>query len=60
MTFGDLTILLSGIGTLAIFSFLLKENAFYRFFEHLFIGIAAGYLPVVTIKTFLSPRSRTS
>ncbi len=50
------TILLAGVSTLAIFSFLIKENRFYRLFEHLFIGIAAGYLPIVTIKTFLWPQ----
>ena len=50
------TILAGGISTLAIFSFLIKENPFFRFFEHLFIGIAAGYLPVVTVKTFLWPQ----
>lgn len=50
------TICLGGVSTLAIFSFLIKENPFYRLFEHVFIGIAAGYLPVVTIKTFLWPQ----
>jgi nitrate reductase gamma subunit len=29
--------------TLCIFSFLYKDNPFYRFAEHLFIGISAGY-----------------
>lgn len=29
--------------TLCIFSFLYKENPFYRFAEHLFVGISAGY-----------------
>lgn len=50
------TIIIAGISTLAIFSFLIKENRFYRTFEHLFIGIAAGYLPIVTIKTFVWPQ----
>jgi hypothetical protein len=45
--------LLGGVGTLAIFSFLIKENRFYRFFEHLFIGLAAGVLPVVAVRDFL-------
>jgi hypothetical protein len=49
------TILLGGLGTLAIFSFLLKENPFYRFFEHLYIGIAAGFGLVGGIKGFLYP-----
>ena len=29
--------------TLCIFSFLYKDNPFYKFAEHLFVGIAAGY-----------------
>ena len=29
--------------TLAILSVLYRENRFYRFFEHVFIGLAAGY-----------------
>ncbi len=50
------TAVIAGFGTLAIFSFLIKENALYRFFEHLFIGIAAGLIPVLTFKNFLWPR----
>lgn len=55
MTWQLATTLLGGIATLAIYSFLIKENPFYRFFEHLFIGIAAGFLPVFTIKFFAWP-----
>jgi len=29
--------------TLCIFSFLYKDNPFYKFAEHLFVGISAGY-----------------
>ena len=47
---------MAGVATLAIYSFLIKENGFYRFFEHLFIGIAAGYMPVFTLKDFLWPK----
>ena len=50
------TILLGGIGTLAIFSFLIKENALYRFFEHLFIGIAAGFGIVGGVKDAIYPQ----
>lgn len=50
------SVILGGICTLAIFSFLIRENPFYRFFEHLFIGIAAGFLPIFTIKDFLWPQ----
>ena len=50
------TLLVGGIATLAIFSFLYKENSFYRFFEHIFIGIAAGYGPIYVIRNNLWPR----
>ncbi|MCB0330319.1 MAG: hypothetical protein KDD70_11655, partial [Bdellovibrionales bacterium] len=56
MSFQLATILIGGIATLAIYSFLIKENAFYRFFEHLFIGIAAGYFPIIVFKNFLWPK----
>ena len=49
------SVIVGGIATLAIFSFLIKENPFYRFFEHLFIGIAAGLGPMLTIRDFLWP-----
>lgn len=59
MTQGDwqiLTVLVGGFATLAIFSFLIRENPFYRVFEHLFIGIAAGFGTVLTVKNFLWPK----
>ena len=34
---------LAAILTLAIFSFLYRENPFYRFAEHLYVGLANGY-----------------
>lgn len=34
---------LNGLFTLAILSFLYKDNPVYKFAEHLFIGVAAGY-----------------
>lgn len=51
-----LSILVAGLATLAIYSFFIKENAFYRFFEHLYIGIAAGFAPVFALKSFLWPK----
>jgi len=50
------TVLIGGLATLAIFSFLIKENPFYRFFEHVYIGIAAGFGVILTFKNFLWPR----
>lgn len=43
-------ILKFGLGvmaTFALYSVLYRENKFYRFFEHLFLGLAAGYTVVV-------------
>ncbi len=39
----DFWIWLSALLTLSIFSFLYKDNPLYRFAEHLFVGISAGY-----------------
>lgn len=35
--------------TLCIYSFLYRDNPFYRFAEHLFVGISVGYGIVLTI-----------
>jgi hypothetical protein len=48
-------VLAGGVCVLAIYSFLYRENPFYRFFEHLFIGIATGYGLVETITNFVWP-----
>jgi hypothetical protein len=56
MSWETATILIGGFGTLAVFSFLIKENALYRFFEHLFIGIAAGFGLVGGLKDALYPQ----
>jgi len=55
-TWNILTTLIAGVATLAIFSFIISENRFYRFFEHLFIGIAAGLSPVLSVRDFLWPK----
>lgn len=56
MNWDSLAIIVGGIATIAIYSFLIKENPFFRFFEHLFIGIAAGFLPLLTFKEFIWPK----
>ena len=48
-------IFLGGIGTFAIFSFLYRENPFYRVFEHFFIGIATSWGIISTIRQFFWP-----
>ncbi|MGE0001466.1 MAG: hypothetical protein AB7F50_00625 [Fimbriimonadaceae bacterium] len=36
------------LATLGLYSVLFKETRFYRFFEHIFLGLAAGYTLVAT------------
>lgn len=50
------TVIVGGIATLAIFSFLITENHVYRFFEHVFIGIASGFGIFLSIENFLWPK----
>jgi len=43
MTTVSLSIWVGAFITLSCFSFLIKDNPFYRFAEHLFVGVSAGY-----------------
>jgi hypothetical protein len=43
LTWERLGVWIGVICTVAIYSILYRENPFYRFFEHLYIGLAAGY-----------------
>ena len=45
---------LAALGTLAMMSLLIKENSYYRFFEHLFIGMSAGHATVLGINSVKS------
>lgn len=56
ISFQQAAIILGGIGTFAIFSFLWRENSFYRFFEHLFIGVSASFWSLYTVKNLLWPK----
>lgn len=40
----------------AIFSFLYKDNPFYKFAEHLVVGVSAGYWIVILYNTSLVPK----
>lgn len=51
-TFG---IWLSAFFTLAILSFLYRDNPFYKFAEHAFVGISAAYYMVIAVWTTLIP-----
>lgn len=44
-----------GLLTLMIFSFLYKDNPYYKFAEHLFVGVSAGYWMVVAVWSTLIP-----
>jgi len=46
---------IGGLLTLMIFSFLYKDNPFYKFAEHLFVGVSAAYWMVVGFWTTLIP-----
>jgi hypothetical protein len=41
--------------TLCIFSFLYRDNPFYKFAEHLFVGVSAGYYIVLNFWTVIVP-----
>ena len=41
--------------TLAIFSFLYKDNPFYKFAEHLVVGVSAGYFVIILWHNGLNP-----
>ena len=42
--------------TLCIFSFLYKDNPFYKFAEHLVVGVSAGYFTMILVVTSLWPK----
>src|SRR4051812_12989695 len=37
---------IGAIATVGLYSVLYRENKFYRFFEHMFLGLAAGFMMV--------------
>ncbi len=46
--------LIAAILTMFIFSFLYKDNPFYRFAEHLLVGVSMGYaIPLVYFNAFI-------
>lgn len=52
---GDPWIWVGAVLTLMIFSFLYKDNPFYKFGEHLFVGVANGYYIVYYWHNALKP-----
>jgi len=51
-----LGIWLAAIATLAIYSILYRENVVFRLFEHIFIGLAAGYSLYTVVVQVLIPK----
>ncbi|MCE1247728.1 MAG: hypothetical protein LWY06_13895 [Firmicutes bacterium] len=41
--------------TIFIFSFLYEDNAMYKFAEHLFVGVSAGYVMATTYNNVIKP-----
>lgn len=52
----NITIWVGVVCTLAMYSILYRENKLYRFFEHIYIGIAMGYGLAVTYTNVVKPR----
>lgn len=50
------TIWLGALATLAVFSFLYRENRFFRFAEHILLGLGIGYGVATTISEILIPK----
>ncbi len=46
----SIEVLIAAIFTLAIFSFLYKENPFYRAAEHILVGVSVGYYLVILVE----------
>jgi hypothetical protein len=51
----DIGVWVAAFFTLSIFSFLYKDNPFYKFTEHVAVGVSAGYWFVVLMKETLQP-----
>ena len=52
----DVGTIIAGLLTLAIFSFLYRDNPIYKFAEYLLIGVSIGYALVITWSTTLMDR----
>ncbi len=51
----DILVWISSLLTLCIFSFIFRDNPFYRFAEHLFVGTSAGYLIALSYHNVVYP-----
>jgi hypothetical protein len=51
----DIGVWIAALLTLGIFSFLYRDNPVYKFCEHLFVGVSAGYYVVLTMISSVYP-----
>lgn len=51
----DIGVWIAAFLTLGIFSFLYRDNPLYKFCEHLFVGVSAGYWVVLTWSSSIRP-----
>jgi len=51
----DWSVWVAALLTLFIFSFVYKDNPFYKFAEHLFVGVSAGYWMILNYWTVIVP-----
>ena len=54
---GSLEVWIGAALTLMVLSFLWRDNPFYKFAEHLFVGVSAGYWMVVGFWSTLWPNA---
>ncbi|MBU0741575.1 hypothetical protein KKG45_02910 [bacterium] len=52
----DLTVWVSALLTLMVFSFLYRDNPFYKVAEHIFVGVSAAYWMVIGFWTTFWPQ----
>ena len=52
----EIGIIIAAFLTLCIFSFLYKDNPFYKFAEHLLVGVSVGYVLVIALNTTVMPK----
>jgi len=52
----DVGVWIGALLTLMVFSFLYRDNPFYKFAEHVFVGVSAAYWMVIGFWTTLWPR----
>ncbi len=54
--YGSIAIWAGALCTFGIYTILYKENKFYRFFEHIFIGLYGGYGVYITWHNIILPK----